>query len=76
MEQPTLNMRCPFFEKIGLHAEAQPTWFDNCAWSHVDPEQTNATSISVPSLCLLIGIYELRRAPFTKALAAWFAASA
>jgi hypothetical protein len=56
--------------------EAKPTWLGGYVWSPVDPEQTNATSISVPSLCLPIGIYELRRAPFTKALAAWFAASA
>jgi hypothetical protein len=46
MEQPTLNLRCPFFEKIGLHAEAQPTWFFSCTWSHVDPFRTSGSFCS------------------------------
>jgi hypothetical protein len=29
-----------FFQTIGLHAEAQPTWFDSCTWSHVDTKRT------------------------------------
>jgi hypothetical protein len=33
----TFNLQCPHFQKTGLHAEAQLTWFDSCTWSHVDP---------------------------------------
>ncbi len=32
----TFNLQCPLFQRIGLHAGAQPTWIGNCAWSHVD----------------------------------------
>jgi hypothetical protein len=37
-----------FFQTIGLHAEAQPTWFDSCTWSHVDPLQTLGLMDSQP----------------------------
>jgi hypothetical protein len=33
----TFNLQCPLFQKTGLHAEAQLTWFDSCTWSQVDP---------------------------------------
>lgn len=34
----TFNRQCPLFQTIGLHAEAQPTWFESCTWTHFDPK--------------------------------------
>ena len=45
MAKPTLNLRCPLSQKIGLHAKAQPAWFDRSNWSHVDPEQTHMKNL-------------------------------
>ena len=31
------NQQCPFFQRIGLLAEAKPTWLIGCPWSSFDP---------------------------------------
>ena len=48
LAEQTLNPQCPLFQKIGLHAEAQPTWFASCTWSHFDQSghHPNVTSES------------------------------
>ena len=41
-----------FFQTIGLHAEAQPTWFDSCTWSHVDPIRTSWRWLMVAAIAI------------------------
>ena len=42
-----------FFLEFGLKLEAQPTFVDDCSWSHVDPEQT--CHVSLPDLLPRMG---------------------